>query len=360
MNVQEQRGASTTERLAGHRPALVRLAAQHDLVADGSFPAAAWDLLVDAGVPSATVEAPSRLQEHALLRDVAGIDVGLGRLLDGHFNAVQRLVEQVDDAALVAEELDGVRTGRLRLGVWGADPGPHEGPPAALASGAHGPVVRGVKTFCSGAGGLQRAFVLVRGDGDIAPVRLAYVDLRHTTVDRAWYGGAGMRSSASHRVTFDDARVLWIATEPGALLVQPLFAGDAIRTAVSWAGGADAAVAELVQILRAKGAGGDLEALAVARAQTAQRTIDLWLAAGGQALDAGLSGPPLAELAIQLRHAVAEATRAILDEAGRACGARAFAVGGTLERARRDLETYLLQHRLEPLLVKAGRRALAG
>jgi hypothetical protein len=360
MSLQERRAATLVERLAAHRPALTRLAAEHDERAGGDFPAAAWKLLVDAGVPSATVSPLPRAQEHALLREVASVDVGLGRLLDGHLNAVQRLVEQVDDGDLVAAELDGVRAGRLRLGVWGADPGPGEGVPARLEPGDEGDVVRGVKTFCSGAGGLQRAFVLVRGDGDSAPVRLAYVDLKRTVVDDTWFRGAGMRSSASHRVTFDGARVLWLAAEPCALLRQPLFAGDAIRTAASWAGGADAAVTELVQILRAKGAGGDLEALAVARARTAQRTIDLWLAAGAQALDAGACDPAVAELAVLLRHAVAEATRAILDEAGRACGARAFAVGGALERARRDLETYLLQHRLEPLLVKAGRRALGG
>lgn len=360
MSLQERDAAATGERLATHRPALARLAAGHDERSDGGFPIDAWELLVDAGVPSATVRPLPRIQEHALLREVASVDVGLGRLLDGHFNAVQRLVEQVDDDALVQAELDGIRTGRLRLGVWGADPGPGEGVPAHLERGGQGHVVRGVKTFCSGAGGLQRAFVLVRGEGDSSPVRLAYVDLTDTAVDRTWFRGAGMRSSASHRVTFAGARVLWLAAEPGALLRQPLFAGDAIRTAVSWAGGADAAVTELVQVLRAKGADGDLEALAVARAKTAQRTIDLWLAAGGQALDAGRTGADLAALAVQLRHAVAEATRTILDEAGRACGARAFAVGGPLERARRDLETYLLQHRLEPLLVKAGRRALTG
>ena len=33
-------------------------------------------------------------------------------------------------------------------------------------------------------------------------------------------------------------------------------------------------------------------------------------------------------------------------------------VGGTLDRARRDLDLFLLQHRLEPKLVEIGRETL--
>lgn len=360
MRLAETRPVALLERLDEAASALADLAAAHDETADGAFPGAAWACLAATGVPAATTTPPGTACEYELVRRVAEIDVSLGRLLDGHLNAVQRLLVQVDDDALVAAELAGVRDGRLRLGVWGADPGPGEGLPAHLRRDGDGHVVHGVKTFCSGAGGLHRAFVLVRGEGDEAPVRLAYVDLAHIWVDRQWFRGAGMRGSASHRVDFGGARVLWLAPQPGALLRQPWFAGDAMRTAASWAGGADAAAAELVRLLRAKGADGDLEALAVARAQTAQRTIDLWLADGAAALDDAAAGgtEDVATLAAQLRHAVAEAVRTVLDEAGRAAGSRPFATGGRLERARRDLETYLLQHRLEPILVKAGRRAL--
>lgn len=358
MSLLEVRPAGVLDRLAEHAEALGELAGAHDARADGSFPSAAWDLLVDAGVTRATTSPLSFTRELDLVRRVAAVDVGLGRLLDGHLSVVQRLVVQVDDEALVATELNGVRAGHLRLGVWGTDPGPGEGPPAHLRRDADGLVVHGVKTFCTGAGGLHRAFVLVRGEGDATPDRLAYVDLEQAWVDRHWFRGVGLRSSASHRVDFSGARVLWLAKDPGALTRQPWSARDALRTAATWAGGADAAVASLVGVLRAEGADGDLQALAVGRARTAQRTIDLWLAAGGEALGDDPTAPDLPDLAAQLRYAVAEATRTILDEAGRACGSRPFATGGSLERGHRDLETSLLQDRLEPILVRAGRRAL--
>lgn len=330
------------------------LAAEHDGRADGAFPDAAWNAL--GPLVAATADGPPAAEELALVQAVAHADVSLGRLLDGHFNAVQRLRVQVDPA-LAEAELAGVRAGRLRLGVWGAEPAAGEGVPATLDTAGNGPRLSGVKVFCSGAGGLQRAFVLVRAPGDTAPVRLAYVDLTGpaTSVDRTWFGGAGMRGSASHRVVFTGAPVLWLAPEPGALLAEPWFSGDAIRTAASWAGGAEAAVEAALAVLRGKPVG-ELEALAAGHLRTALQTIGLWLAEAGRRLDAGTADRAFAA---HLRDAVEQAIRTILSEASRACGSRAFATGGPLERARRDLETYVLQHRLDPIVARAGRAALA-
>ena len=62
--------------------------------------------------------------------------------------------------------------GELLLGVWGADPAPGEGSPAHLERGRDGLVLRGVKTFCSGAGGVQRALVVARDDDGARRARL--------------------------------------------------------------------------------------------------------------------------------------------------------------------------------------------
>ena len=62
----------------------------------------------------------------------------------------------------------------------------------------------------------------------------------------------------------------------------------------------------------------------------------------------------LPAIALHARAAIADACRTLLDEAARACGSRPFARGAALDRARRDLEVFLLQHRLDPLLARAG------
>jgi hypothetical protein len=89
---------------------------------------------------------------------------------------------------------------------------------------------------------------------------------------------------------------------------------------------------------------------------TARRTIDVWLAAAARAMEE--AGPDLPAVALHGRAAIADACRSLLDEAARACGSRPFVTAGALDRSRRDLEVFLLQHRLDPLLARAGSAVL--
>ena len=294
-------------------------------------------------------------EEWRVLRAVSAADGSVGRILDGHFNAVERLSVLAPEP-LRSRELEAVAAGERLLGVWGADPIPGEGEPARLV----GCVLEGVKTFCSGSTGLDRAIVLVRGP-QAGPPLLAYTDLsRGVEVDRRWFRGAGMRSSESHRVVFRGAKVLAVLGEPGEILREPYFGRDAIRTAVSWAGIADSAVGSALDTLAAKSAGrepDDLTSLAAGRMLAAQDTMDRWIEHAASLADADPERS-LAQTSIRLRLNVAQACRTILDEAARASGSRPFAVADALDRARRDLELFLLQHRLEPALARDGRRAI--
>ena len=327
-------------------------AAERDRDPSGAFPAEAIDTLAAAGAMQVTAgpNPVSYAEELALLRSVAAADTGVARILDGHLNAVERLrVHAPPD--LRDAELAAIATGTRRAGVWGADPVPAEGEPARVA----GDALHGTKTFCSGAGGLERAIVLARAEGADAPVA-AWVDLTATetiAIDRAWFRGAGMRSSASHRVTFAGTPVLALLGPPGALVAQPWFARDALRTAATWAGAADAAVDDALARLAARPVTGDLEALAAGRLRTWQETIGLWLRAAATELDTRRAEDP-GGFAARARTALADAARAILDEAERATGSRPAAAGSVLDRAARDLRLFLLQHRLEPILARAG------
>ena len=341
--------------------AIADRAAARDRDPARAFPADALTLLRDAGAVAATaVDGPLRppaAQELLLVRRVAAADASVGRIFDGHLNAVERLAVHAP-SPLREVELEAVRAGELLGGVWGGAPVGDEGPPASIAIGeGGGEVLRGVKTFCSGAGGLQRAAVLARDPHDPAPV-LVWVDLtdtRRVEIDTSWYRATGLVASVSHRVVFHDVPVLARFGSPGAISSQPWFGRDALRTAASWAGIADAAVAATLGELGGE-APTDLESLAAGRILTAQGTIDAWLTTAAAAMDA--AAPNLAAVALHGRAAIAQACRTIVDEAARACGSRPFARGSALDRARRDLELFLLQHRLEPMLARAGRAAL--
>jgi hypothetical protein len=313
-----------------------------------AFPAAAFAALGGAGLLDLTLAPGPRAAEWAAVRAVAAADGSVGRLFEGHLNAVERL--RVHAPAL----LDGTAGGRTWLGVWGADPAPGEGEPARLSADRRR--VDGVKVFCSGAGGLHRALVTARA-GAGAPC-LVYVDLESgATVDSAWFAGLGMRASVSHRVVFDGAPVLGVLGEPGALVAEPWFSRDAIRTAAAWAGIADAAAGAALRDLAARGPVDDLRAHAAGEILTARGTLDAWLAHAAAVADSDPDAP-LRELSVALRAGIARAGADILAGAARACGSRPFATGTALDRARRDFELFVLQHRLDPQLARLGRDAL--
>ncbi|MBA2693529.1 MAG: acyl-CoA dehydrogenase family protein [Rubrobacter sp.] len=341
-------------------------AAERD--AEPGFPREPFRMLAEAGMLSVPV--PERIEargrrssfaeEWRILRAVSKADGSVGRILDGHFNAVER-VSLLAPEPLRAGELEAVAEGKLLLGVWGADPIPGEGESARLADG--GDSLEGVKTFCSGATGLDRALVAVRGeDGRGGPPHVAYVDLHGggVEIDTEWFTGSGMRSSESHRVEFHGARVLAVLGERSELVREPYFSRDAVRTAVVWAGVSDLAVDSALDILAAKSGGSepdDIVSLAAGAMVAARASTERWIEAAASLADT--EPEKLSKnFSIHLRQSVAAACRLIVDEAERATGSHPFAAGGPLDRAARDVRLMLLQHRLEPQLARSGREAI--
>ena len=340
--------------------------------AEPAFPGEPFRMLAEAGVlgmvvpedvhagPEGTRRA-SFSKEWRVLRAVSKADGSVGRILDGHFNGTER-ISVLAPEPLRSRELEAITSGELLVGVWGADPIPDEGEPARVVNTGDGPVVEGVKTFCSGSTGLDRALILARQPegSPPGPPLLVYLDLDETVeVDRSWFRGSGMRASESHRVVFHRTPVLAVLGEPGEITREPYFNRDAVRTAVCWAGMADRAVDSALDTLAAKSgdAPDDIVSLAAGRILAAQATIDLWLEQAARRADADPAAS-LAPFAIHLRETVARCCREILDEAAHACGSRPFSVADDLDRSRRDLELFLLQHRLEPALARSGRQAI--
>jgi len=330
------------------------------------FPAENLEDLRAAGLLqlSADRSKSSLSEEIAQVRAVAGADASTARIFDGHLNGVERLALSAP-RELREAELAGVASGELVLGVWGADPAPGEGQPAQVLSNGNGSLVcRGVKAFCSGAGGVQRALVVVReGSASLPPVpagarRLAYIDTGEgVMVDRGWYRASGLRASESHRVEFTDAPVLALLGGEDELGRQPFFARDGVRTAATWAGIADG-ILQAARTALAEREPDEHQARALGKMRVAQATIDRWLEHAGRGLeDENVEDP--AGLATECRAAITDASRVIAAQAARACGSRALIAGDALDRGRRDLDLFLLQHRLDPQLAKLGRATLA-
>ncbi len=320
------------------------------------FPAESFADLALAGalaLPPGDLAADVRL-----VRRVAAADASTARILDGHLNGVERL-RLASPEPLRSEELSRAQAGELLLGVWGADPAPGEGPAAVLEHVEGGLVLRGVKTFCSGAGGVQRALVIA-ADGE-GSRRLAYIDTsRRISIDRDWYRASGLRSSESHRVEFHDTPVLALLGEPGELSREPYFSRDAIRTSATWAGLADRILAETLAALDPARSDG-VQAYGLGRMRVARATIDRWLAHTTAALalpqGAPADGGPAA-LGVECRVALYECALLISGHAARVSGSRALVGASALDRARRDLDLFLLQHRLDPKITQLGSEML--
>ena len=368
--------APEQERAVVLEGALAQLLARAgELDSNPRFPRANFESLKRAGVVqlAGMRESVTFAREIELIRAVASADASTARILDGHFNGAERLA-LLAPRELRERELEGIREGELLLGVWGADPGPGEGAPAAIAArtGGEGLVLNGVKTFCSGAGGVQRALVVAR-DEDGAR-RLVYVDLTSAiSIDRGWYRASGLRASESHRVEFHETPVLAILGEPNETVREPWFARDAVRTSATWAGIAERILAATVEAIGERQAD-ELRLHALGRMRVAGGSIDRWLEraltvlepageAARESLDAASEDPDaLASwraVSAEARLAIADAARLIASEAVRVCGSRALIDGGALDRARRDLDLFLLQHRLDPKLVELGAQTLA-
>ena len=220
-------------------------------------------------------------------------------------------------------------------------------------------MLRGVKTFCSGAGGVQRALVIA-SDQD-GSRRLVYLDTTsRVSIDRGWYRASGLRSSESHRVEFHDTPVLALLGGPGELSREPYFSRDAIRTSATWAGLADSIIGETLAALDPARLDA-VQAHGLGRMRVAQGTIDRWLEHTttelGQLEDPHPGIDP-AVLAVECRVALYECALLISGQAARVCGSRALIGASTLDRARRDLDLFLLQHRLDPKIAKLGAEML--
>lgn len=155
-------------------------------------------------------------------------DLPLGRLLEGHVDAVQ-IVHRYGSASQIGHLRASLATGAL-LGVWNAAL-PHE--PLLLQEQS----LHGGKSYASGAGVLTHALVTA---ADEDGTRLILVELARTApvIDRGWWRMTGMQRSETHQVRWFDAAIA--ANDqvgaPDVYAREPFFSGGALRFVAVQAG----------------------------------------------------------------------------------------------------------------------------
>lgn len=289
----------------------------------------------------------------AVLRRIGRGNLAIGRVYEGHVNAL-RLLARFGTPGQRAQAAADAQAGHL-FALWNTEPADD---PARLSGPPDAPEITGSKTLASAAGFTTRPVVTAMREGE-AERRLAVLDIpRGERADLSGWTAHGMRASATGRVRLTGLPITGTSVfgEPGDYVRQPDFAAGAWRTSAVTLGGLDALMA-LYRTHLLKTARGDdpIQRARLGQAVMAQETASLWMERAAHIAE-GRRGDPAETVAyVNLaRLAVEQACLDVMQLAQRSIGLAAFIRPNPVERLLRDLATYLRQPAPDAALAEAA------
>ncbi len=304
-----------------------------------------------------------------LLQTLGKGNLSVGRIYEGHVNALQLIqtfgrAEQLERFAVDARE-------QKLFGVWNAEAtdGLKFNP-----TGKRKYELTGSKTFCSGAGSVQRP--LVGGSLPDGKLQLCVIpmDQVKTQIDPAWWTATGMRGSVSAKVDFSGV-VLdkdWLIGDPEDYHREPWLTLGTIRFAAVQLGGAEALVEATRSYLQKLERTTDPYQVArMGHLILAIETGRLWLESaarktrafapifGDHALAKRSDAMELTIYANLVRTTVEQLAMDVIKDTERCIGSRGLLPPEPAERIIRDLQLYLRQPCFDAALAKAGAFALS-
>lgn len=286
--------------------------------------------------------------EHVdLLRRIGAASLSVGRLAEGHMNAM-RLVALYGTPGQRRAHASEASSGTI-YGVWGAD----DDPPVTIRSDRGSRLqLEGRKRFASGLGTVGRAIITV-GTPDGPRLLIADVTDQDRADESAWRT-SGMRATASGRFDFDglDAEPLG---EAGDYLREPHFEGGVWRYAAVQVGGLEALAEKVRKAVRVFGDGANEAQLhRVARVAGLAHGARLFVEDAARRVEAPGAAEEDVALSLAAREAVETACLEALALSDRALGTRSFATGHPVDLLRRDLGFFLRQADLDGKLRRVG------
>ena len=320
-------------------------------------------LLTIATADARGVPVAGRAAELDDLRTIGYRDLVLGRLIEGHGNALALISRCGTDRQRAAADHDA-RAGAL-FGVWNT--APDDGVRIACADDA-GVELRGRKTFCSGAGTVTRALITARDADGSSQMLLVPMDRVPAHVDRASWDPLGMHESDSFAVDFTGVRLPMDALIGGAgdYDRQPWFGAGAARFVAVQAGGVARLSDELAAFAVRRATGDDaVQMTRLGECVVAAHTAAHWVRACAEAWSAWDARPDAErERTLQVtvdaaRTATERAALDVLERVERAAGARGLLAPEPFAPLVRDLRMYLRQPAPDLAVARVGRDAFA-
>jgi alkylation response protein AidB-like acyl-CoA dehydrogenase len=331
---------------------------------DGAYPAADVVALHEADLLTAVLPVKcggaglSGLFLSEVLRSIGSGSLPLGRLFEGHVNALELVHrygshEQVD---LVVEE---ARAGKL-FGVWNTD----DSNGLRLIHRNGRSWLEGRKVLASGAGHIERPLVTATDEEGrrlmILP-KLGGPD----RADLSRWTAQGMRASATGAVdcTGVEIKPIEIVGHDGDYERQPWFSAGAWRFAAVHLGGMERLLDLLRRHLHETNRGQDPhQAARIGGAAMAIETARLWVIQAATIAEAPLGSRVPEQLVAYVnlaRLAVEAAALDLMQRVQRSVGLQAFLRPNPIERISRDLATYLRQPGPDRALTDAAAWILA-
>ena len=308
-----------------------------------------------------------------LLKQIGRGNLAVGRIYEGHVNALQ-IIQTFGSAEQIEAYACDARDRHKIFGVWNAEA--EDGVKLhPLPNGRYR--LEGSKTFCSGCGFVDRPFVsgtLPDGRWQMCIVPMEQVA---TVSDPSWWQPAGMRATASFKVDFSGVELeqASLIGQPGDYFRQPWLSTGVIRFAAVQLGGAEAlfdATREYLQSLNRTSDPYQQERLG--RMAIALESGNLWLQGAAERVkdysplfggypDQGdlphQQADQLVSYGNMVRTAIEQICIEMIQLCERSVGTRGLLPPYPAERIIRDLTLYLRQPVFDAALANVGQYALS-
>lgn len=333
------------------------------------FPAQSFNWLREAGLYRITLpgqpldfDHPNTAQQLQLLKLVGRGNLSVGRIYEGHVNALF-LIHLFGTLAQRERWYADVRHGQHLFGVWNTQAGDGI---TIVAQGNGRYELQGSKTFCSGAQQVTRPIVpgqLIDDRGGEQGWQMCVVPLDEhpdIPVDPTFWQPLGMRASVSHKIDFSGIELTKddLLGQPNDYHRQPYFSGGAIRFAAVQLGGAeaifDATRRYLQQLKRTED---PYQRMRLGEMATLIETGNLWLRQAGEQADHNAPPEQIINYANMTRSVIERIGLDVMRLSERCVGARGLLYPEPFARLHSDLTTYLRQPAPDNALAQVGQYA---
>ena len=301
-----------------------------------------------------------------LLSIVGGADLVLGRLYEGHVNALI-LTQAFGTEAQLSRASEDARRGLLS-GVWNTG----EAQPLKLEPVLDGFRFEGAKTFASGAAFVSRPVVTseLRDHGwQMSVPRVDTPRVREAIkLNTEFWKPLGMEGSESYGIDFTGVVIAKddLIGRPGDFYRDPLFRGGAIRFAAVQAGAVIRLYRQFAGWLQTKGRGNDPYQIArlgeiSIQAQSAVLWIEHAAAVAEECLKKTadkLATERMVECANLTRLAIERISTAVMQHVVAGVGAHGLLRPNPFEKTVKDLTMYLRQPAPDQTLADVGRSSI--